>query len=144
MPVLHRGHRPAHDLVREQVQHRAQIQPTFSGPDERDVHHPFGVRLQCLEVALQMVAYMRWPHTAWLVPPAPLLWHAEQSGSGHEPGDTVQAGRLALVAQFLVHAWCAHHAIAVGMLLMDLLQQACVVLRPGTGCARAPGMEATG
>ena len=64
---------------------------TFSGPDERDVHHPFGVRLQCLEVALQMVAYMRWPHTAWLVPPAPLLWHAEQSGSGHEPGDTVQA-----------------------------------------------------
>lgn len=44
VPVLHRGHEPAHDLVREQIQHGAQVQPALVGSDEGDVntHLVFG------------------------------------------------------------------------------------------------------
>lgn len=76
--------------------------------------------------------------------PCRTLRNAEQARPRHQPCDAVQAGRLALVAPFFVHARCAHHAIARGLLLMVLLQQTCVVLRPGPGHARAPGMTAAG
>lgn len=67
------------------------------------------------------------------MPPAPLLRHALQVGTGHQPGGPVEAGRLALVAQHFVHARCAHYAVAGHMVLADLHKQPGVVLIAGTG-----------
>lgn len=67
--VLDAGHRPAHDLVIEQIEHRAQIQPTFGGMDVGDVSDPLGVRFQRREVAVQMIPDMTGPHAAALALP---------------------------------------------------------------------------
>ena len=89
---------------------------------------------------------MRRAHARGLVPPSPLLRHTGQTQTGmdHQPRHPVQAGRLAFVAQFLVHAWRTHHAIAGGMVPTDLLQQAGVVLGTLARRARRPLVKAAG
>jgi hypothetical protein len=85
---------------------------------------------------------MHRPHPSGLVPPAPLLRDAEQAIVGHQARHTVQAGSLAFITQRLVHARRAHCALAVGVALTDLFQQAGIVLRTCTGRTTCPCMEA--
>jgi hypothetical protein len=52
----HRGaHRPADDATREQIDDGSHIQPTFRGPDIREVSDPFAVRSGCFKGAVEHV-----------------------------------------------------------------------------------------
>ena len=99
VPIQHRRHRPADHFVGGQAQHCTQIQPTFAGLDEDDVDHPLGVRFRCLEIALQVIARIRWPHASGIAPPLPLLWHTQQTVARDEARHAVQSGGLAFIAQ---------------------------------------------
>lgn len=144
VPIMDIEHRPADDLMVEQVEHGAQRQPTLGGVDVGDVSHPLGVGLQRREVAFQVILDVVRSHTRAFALPRALLRHAEQTVPGHQPSHAITAGRLACIGKILIHARHAHHAIAGGMELPDAGQQSLIVDRTCTQGALAPSMKVAG
>ncbi len=55
--VSPRAHRPTDDRLREQTNYDAQIQPTLSGAQERDIGDPRVIWAISSEIACQMILY---------------------------------------------------------------------------------------
>ena len=123
LAILRGRHRPADYLAPVQVDHDAEVEPSPGRVDVGDVGYPLGVRLGGGEVPLEVVADVRRPGAAALTAPLSTLGDAVQSVPGHEPGDAVAAGGLALVGQDLVHPGHAHHAIACRVVFTDASEQ---------------------
>src|SRR6185437_2875323 len=136
--ILEGIHRPADDLLAEEVEHHAQVQPAFAGADVGDVGDPLGVRLVRCEVSLQVVPDVAGSSANTFVPPAPPLRQAVQFCGGHQPGHPVGTGTFALEGQSFVHPRHPDHTIALGMDLANALQQTCIVACTRTRRAPRP------
>src|SRR6185437_13942389 len=136
--ILEGIHRPADDLLAEEVEHHAQVQPAFAGANVGDVGHPIGVRLVRREVPFEVVTAVAGASANTFVPPAPPLRHAVQFCGGHQPGHPVGAGTFALKGQSFVHPRHSDHAVALGMDLANALQQTCIVACTRTRRAPRP------
>lgn len=133
LPILPVMHRPADDELAEQVEHDAQIQLAFAGPELGDVGDPLGIGLQRGEVTLQAIQDVRCWQSRLTAYAAPLLARpALKPVRRHQPCNPVQAGSLALIGQIFLHTWRADCSSAVLVQLTDADEQPLVILRAGT------------
>ena len=134
VPVLAMVHRPAHHPLAVQIQHDAQEQLALVRQDLGDVRDPFGLGLEGIEVTLEKILDADRTRAGLLAkPPLLPLRPALNPVGRHQPGDPVEAGGFALIAQVFVGARRAKNALAVFMHLTDTHQQARIVLRPRSG-----------